>query len=150
MISFAKAREGREIKKFAELTEGTHIFKIIEVDESKIEFDKVSIKMENKDGARFYQNFDISSVPALTSLEMLSMRALGVKEVEENFDLQTLVGHYLQIEVEPREYNGKTYWQKKKGTYFGTATGFEGVEDEPVEIVEENAVEDVDDDPTEW
>lgn len=149
-IDFSRIRANREIKEFPKLTEGTHVFKVVEVDESNLKYDKLSITLETAEGARMWENFKLDSDNGISALEVFCNKTMNLT-VPDDFDLQKLVGNYVKFEIEQREYNDKKYWNKKKGAYYLEVPDSEKfVKEEPTTEETSEPVEITDDDPSEW
>ncbi len=105
---------------FKLIPEGVHIFKIMEVDDSKYEdFGKISVKLQTSKGESHVENFVLIKANgelnegALKAWSYFARTCLGNYQVEE-IDTQDIVGCYVQATVKHETYT------RTKGEKAGT------------------------------
>lgn len=88
---------------FKIIPEGTHIFKITDV-EYKKDFGKLQVKMKTKEGLTHTERFSLldkngeTNEPALNSFSYFAKTAMNNFELE-SIDHEDLIGHYIECEV---------------------------------------------------
>jgi hypothetical protein len=130
---------------FKVIPEGTYIFKIVEVDDSKYEdFGKLSVKLQTAKGESHTENFSLIkkggelNEGALKAWSYFARTCLNNFQADE-IDTQDIVGCYIQATVKHETYT-KTQGEKagETGTAvrlndYSTASGFGGNKAAPVE-----------------
>lgn len=120
---------------FTMMAEGEHILKITEA-EYKEEFGKLRLTMQNKQGKRHfeqYQLFDKDGNPndgACNAFSALARAAMRNNDMDD-IDPDELVGKYLKGTISYREYEGRD-GTIKKATQKAPGTWWEAVEDEEI------------------
>lgn len=139
---------------FKVIPEGTTIFKVVEVDDSKYEdFGKLAVKLQNAKGETHTENFTLIkgdgdlNEGALKAWSYFARTCLNNFQADE-IDTQDIVGCYIQATVKHETYTRTK--GEKAGTEgiavrlndYTTATGFGG---KVAEDVEDDIDEDSDD-----
>lgn len=101
---------------------GMQVFKIVDVEENE-EYKNINFTLVNKNGARKWEKFNVYDERGLRSFAGFVRAIVGsVDEVE----CKDLVGKFVKFECEPYTYTKdnttKTIYQKKKGTWYESAT----------------------------
>ena len=123
---------------FMPIPEGTHVFKIIEV-EHKEDYGKILVTMQTKEGKKHTERFSIMKASgelnegALNAFSYFAKTAMNDFNLEE-IDTDDLVGHYIRCEVTHEEVES-TKNPGRMNTYVRLgdkepADGFDG-EEEP-------------------
>lgn len=142
-------------RKFSLIPEGTTVFKVTEVDDSKYEdFGKLSVKLQTAKGETHTETFTLVKKSGELNEGALKAWSYFARTCLNNFradeiDTQDIVGCYIQATVKHETYT-KTQGEKagEEGTSvrlndYTTATGFGG--GKAVEDVEDDIDEDTDD-----
>lgn len=140
---------------FSLIAEGTTVFKVMEVDDSKYEdFGKLAVKLQTAKGETHVENFSLIKANgelnegALKAWSYFARTCLNNFSAEE-IDTQDIVGCYIQATVKHEKYIRKN--GDKAGTEgtavrlndYTTASGFAGAK--VAEDVEDDSDEDLDD-----
>lgn len=139
---------------FTLIPEGTAIFKVVEVDDSKYEdFGKLSVKLQTAKGETHTENFSLIgkngdlNEGALKAWSYFARVCLNNFQADE-IDTQDIVGCYIQATVKHETYTktkGDKAGEEGKAVRlndYTTATGFAG---KVAEDVEDDEDEDLDD-----
>jgi len=141
---------------FTMIPEGSHVFKVMEVDDSKYEdFGKIEVKLQTKSGQTHSERFGLRkndgeiNEGALKAWSYFAKTCLNNFSVEE-IDTQDIVGCYITATVKHESYEYDKDGETKKGTSvrlndYAVAVGFDSdsKEDEFVPVDED--VDDLDD-----
>lgn len=121
---------------FSLIPEGTTVFKVVEVDDSKYEdFGKIAVKLQTAKGATHTENFSLVkkngelNEGALKAWSYFARTCLNNYQADE-IDTQDIVGCYIQATVKHEEFEsnkepGKMLKSARLNDY-NTASGFGG------------------------